>query len=406
MTLISSKSWLDPVLPELLPQSIIDKADALPVKVGFLAGRLAPETAARLSNLLLITNAYYSNLIEGQYCEPASMQKAQSTARKERQLLRDLTVQHMDTQRLFERAMRWRRPEFRAMFSPQLICSVHERLFSGTGETSRRMSDGRFLVPGQLRSGPDDEVVVRNHVAPAAAAARSMLEHLQTFFGSSLDPRRRLIAALANHHRLAWVHPFLDGNGRVARMMTHLQLAQLGLQPYLWSLSRGLARRHDDYYRVLSMADRPREGDYDGRGQMSQKYYFAFIEFMLDVCLDQVDYMTEALNREKLRERVIRSFKTNERLLAIGARAESAPVVLALLTQGFLPRSEFKAFTGLSSRASIDELSRLVGAGIVVSPTSKSRTVEPGLPAWFAQDIFPDLHVSSGNRPAGLGLVM
>lgn len=392
MSLISSKTWLDPVLPEQLPRSIIDMADALPAKVAFLAGRLAPETAARLSNLLLITNTYYSNLIEGQYTEPAAMQKAQNAPRKERQLLQDLAVQHMETQRLFERAMRLRRPEFRDMFSPQLICAVHERLFTGTSEDSRRLSDGRVLVPGELRSRPDDEVVVGNHTAPAAAAVRSMLEHLKAFFGSNHDPRRRLIAALANHHRLAFIHPFLDGNGRVARMVTHLQLVQLGLQPYLWSLSRGLARRHDDYYRVLSMADRQRENDYDGRGQLSQKHYFAFIEFMLDVCHDQVDYMTEALNREKLRERVIRSFKTNERLLAVRVRPESAPAVLALLLQGSLPRNEFKTFTGLTSRASIDELSRLVAAGIVVSPTPKSRTVEPGLPSWFAQDIFPDLH--------------
>jgi len=175
-------------------------------------------------------------------------------------------------------------------------------------------------------------------------------------------------------------------------MITHLQLVQLGLQPHLWSLSRGLARRHEDYYRTLAMADRPREGDYDGRGQMSQKHYFAFIEFMLDVCHDQVDYMTEALNRDKLRERVIRAFKTNEKLLDVGIRQESAPAVLALLLQGSLPRSEFKTFTGLSSRPAIDELSRLIKAGIVVSRTPKSRTVEPGLPSWFAQDIFPDLH--------------
>ena len=392
MTLITSKTWLDPVLPEQLPSSIIEKADSLPAKVAFLAGRVAPETAARLGKLLLITNTYYSNLIEGQYTEPAAMQKAQNAPKRERQLLKDLAVKHMEVQRVFERALRLKAPEFHAMFSPELISAVHLRLFDGTDENSRRLSDGRVLVPGKLRSQPADEVVVGNHAAPAAAAVQAMLEHLQRFYGASQDPRRRLIATLANHHRLAWVHPFLDGNGRVARMITHLQLVQLGLQPHLWSLSRGLARRHEDYYRTLAMADRPREGDYDGRGQMSQKHYFAFIEFMLDVCHDQVDYMTEALNRDKLRERVIRAFKTNEKLLDVGIRQESAPAVLALLLQGSLPRSEFKTFTGLSSRPAIDELSRLIKAGIVVSRTPKSRTVEPGLPSWFAQDIFPDLH--------------
>lgn len=99
----------------------------------------------------------------------------------------------------------------------------------------------------------------------------------------------------------------------------------------------------------MANADRLREGDFDGRGQLSQKHYFAFIEFMLDVCHDQVDYMTAALNREKLRERVIRAFKTNERLIDAGIRQDTAPAVIALLMQGALPRSEFKVFTGLQT---------------------------------------------------------
>jgi Fic family protein len=393
MTLITDKNWLNPVLTEQLPQSLLDRAEALPAKTAFLAGCLAPETASRLGRLLRVTNTYYSNLIEGQYTEPADMQKAQNAPKKERKLLRDLAVKHMDVQRLFERAIRLHPVDFKSMFAPELISAVHYRLFNGTDEETRRLADGRILEPGSLRSLPTEEVVVGTHLAPAASVVRPMLNHLQNGFGNIQDPRRRIIAALANHHRLAFVHPFLDGNGRVSRMITHLQLVQLGLQPHLWSLARGLARRHQDYYAALSNADRPREGDLDGRGQLSQKHYFAFIEFMLNVCHDQVDYMTAALNREKLRERVIRAFRTNERLLDAGIKPETAPAVIALLMQGSLPRSEFKVFTGLSPRGATDELTRLVKAGVVSSPTPKSRTVEPGLPAWFAQTIFPDLHV-------------
>lgn len=392
MTLITSRSWLDPVLPESLPDSILEKADSLPAKAAFLAGRLAPETAARLARLLRITNTYYSNLIEGQYTEPAAMQQAQNAPKRERKLLKDLAVKHMEVQVVFERALSLYPVEFRDTFSPALLSKVHQRLFSGVDEESLRLSDSRLLIPGVFRGGPDDEVIVGNHVAPAASAVASMLAHLQNGFGSNRDPRRRLIAALAYHHRLAWTHPFLDGNGRVTRMITHLQLTRLGLQPELWSLSRGLARRHEDYYRVLACADRAREGDLDGRGQMSQKHYFGFIEFMLDVCHDQIDYMTAALGRDTLRERVIRAFRTNETLLKAGIREQSGPAVLALICQGTLARNEFKTFTGLTPRAATDELGRLISAGIVVSPTPKSRTLQPGLPAWFAQDIFPDLH--------------
>jgi Fic family protein len=376
-----------------LPPSIIALADALPRKTQFLAGRLPPETAARLGRLLQITNTYYSNLIEGQYTEPADMQKAQAAPVKDRKRLKSLAVEQMAVQALFERTLSQRGPfPWSAMFAPELVSSAHDRLFRGASDAERTLSDGSIMQPGVLRSVTGQNVVVANHDAPHACAVDGMLRHLQAGFGRQTDPRRQIVSSLAYHHRLAWVHPFADGNGRVARLITHLQLVQLGLEPTLWSLSRGLARRHQDYYSALTMADRPREGDLDGRGQLSQRRYFEFIEFMLQVCHDQVDYMTAALDPSKLRERVIRAFRFNEKLLQQGIRPESAPAIIALITQGSLPRNEIKTFTGLTPRPAIDELSRLIKVGLVESRTPKSRIVTPGLPAWFAQDIFPDLH--------------
>ncbi|WP_448119169.1 Fic family protein [Pseudomonas serbica] len=393
MSLITSKSWLDPILPDALPPSIIALADALPRKTQFLAGRLPPETAARLRRLLQITNTYYSNLIEGQYTEPADMQKAQAAPVKDRKRLKSLAVEQMAVQALFERTLSQRGPfPWSAMFAPELISTAHDRLFRGASDAERTLSDGSVMQPGALRSITGQNVVVGNHDAPHASTVDGMLRHLQAGFGRQTDPRRQLVSSLAYHHRLAWVHPFADGNGRVARLITHLQLVQLGLEPTLWSLSRGLARQHQDYYSALTMADRPREGDLDGRGQLSQRRYFDFIEFMLQVCHDQVDYMTAAVDPSKLRERVIRAFRFNEKLLQQGIRPESAPAIIALITQGSLPRNEIKTFTGLTPRPAIDELSRLIKVGLVESRTPKSRIVTPGLPAWFAQDIFPDLH--------------
>lgn len=393
MPLITSKSWLDPILPESLPQSIIDLADTLPRKTQFLAGRLAPETSVRLSRLLQITNTYYSNLIEGQYTEPADMQKAQSAPAKDRKQLRNLAVEQMQVQALFERALRQRAPfDWVDMFAPELMSTAHKRLFRGASEAERTLSDGTVMQPGTPRSVTGQNVVVGNHDAPDAAAVDGMLRHLQAGIGRQTDSRRQLVSALAYHHRLAWVHPFADGNGRVARLITHLQLVSLGLRPTLWSLSRGLARQHRDYYAALSMADRPREGDLDGRGQLSQRRYFEFIEFMLQICHDQVDYMTAAVDPSHLREHVTRAFRLNEKIREQGIRPETAPAIIALITQGSLPRSEIKTFTGLTQRPAIDELSRLIRAGLVESHTPKSRVVTPGLPAWFAQEIFPDLH--------------
>lgn len=68
-------------------------------------------------------------------------------------------------------------------------------------------------MPGKLRAEPDKQVQVGNHLAPDARVVEPMLALLQQLMGSYTDPRTRLIAALAYHHRLAWAHPVMDGNG-------------------------------------------------------------------------------------------------------------------------------------------------------------------------------------------------
>ncbi|EJN22646.1 hypothetical protein PMI36_03127 [Pseudomonas sp. GM79] len=104
--------------------------------------------------------------------------------------------------------------------------------------------------------------------------------------------------------------------------------------------------------------------------------------------------MTSALSRPRLRESVIYAFSTTPRLTEAGLKFETAPAFLALLIQGALPRSEFVIFTGLQSEDASDQLNRLINLGVVVSPPSNPRTLEVGLPAWFAKHILPGLHTS------------
>jgi Fic family protein len=393
MAMITDCSYLDPVLPENLPASIINSADMLQRKIEFLAGCMAPETSARVTGLLRLTNSYYSNLIEGHYSTTVDLQHAQNAPWRDRKQLTDLAVQHVEAQAVLERAIRrCQSNDFAVMFDPKLLEQIHYRLFRHVPPESLLLGDGWQMEPGRLRSKEREQVIVGKHQAPAPAVVRSMLQHLQIHFGCIEDPRLRLIAVLANHHRTAFVHPFLDGNGRVTRMLTHLQLCHLNLRPELWSLSRGLARRHQDYYLYLSLADSPRQGGMDGHGQLSQRHYFGFIEFMLEVCHDQVNYMTEALNTVTLRERLTRVFQYNTQLRCRGVRPATASAVLALITLGSMPRSEFKAFTGLNPRQASDELTALVNLGVVLSKSPKARIIEPGLPTWFADEIFPNLH--------------
>jgi len=389
--LITNPHWLEPLFPESMPSSLLSLADRMRFEAGRLSGCLAPETAIRLGGLLRVTSSFYSNLIEGQFTEPLTL-NANTTRRSSKQL-NELAVSHLAVQERFERLL-IRRPDIPwcELFSPRFIALLHRRLFSGANADDLRLQDGSLMKPGQLRDEARRNVLVGRHEAPYWSAVTPMLERMQKVYGSLQDPRQRLLAAMAYHHRLAWVHPFPDGNGRVVRLLTHLQLYKLGLVSPLWSLSRGLARQHDLYYARLANADQPRRGDLDGRGQLTQAGLFEFMQFMLETSLDQMHYMIETMDRAKMRERLDRLIKLDDKIIDAGIKPGASRALHILISQGTVSRSDFKVFLGLGERVAIEQLKKLTELGLVESPTPKARDLYPGMPVWFAQSLFPDLH--------------
>ena len=385
-----SISWLEPLLFDPIPADMVEMADQMLTLKGQLAALYPAETAERIGQLLQLTNSFYSNLIEGQYTDPKVIEQQARIKRTAKQLT-EIATSHVYVQRALERIIgRDAGPEWPEMFSVSLLSLTHRGLFRDASQQELKIEDmDTPMVPGQLRK---IDVSVGQHYAPAYPVVRPMLERMQVVYGRLADPRYRLIATLAYHHRLAWVHPFPDGNGRVVRLITHLQLLKLGLASPLWSLARGLAREQEAYYQHLAQADQHRQGDLDGRGQLSLKALQAFVRFMLRTCIDQMSYMLEALDRDVLRARLERAVAFDERFIAAGVKPETARALHILITQGAVLRNDFKVYMGLGERTAITQLKQLVQLGVVDSPSPKSRLIHPGFPVWFAQLIFADLH--------------
>ena len=132
------------------------------------------------------------------------------------------------------------------------------------------MPDGsdRPIVPGAFRSAAGDDVEVGRHRPPSSDRVVDFMAHFERRYGMARGGSTRIIAIAAAHHRLNYVHPFIDGNGRVSRLMSHAMALESGIGGHgLWSLSRGLARGLRDrgeYKRMMDMADSPGGGTATG----------------------------------------------------------------------------------------------------------------------------------------------
>jgi hypothetical protein len=177
------------------------------------------------------------------------------------------------------------------------------------------------------------------------------------------------------------------------RLHTHAVLSALGYTNGLWSPLRGFARSADRYYACLADADAdaPRQGDLDGRGNLSEQGLVAWIDYVLDVCLDQVKFMSGLLDISAMERRIAACLAFEEESLRSGVRRESLrPLHYLFLTGGELERGEFKTMTGLGERTAVSALSALVRRGLLKSDTPQGK-VRFGLPLHALRFYFPSL---------------
>lgn len=382
----------------LLPSGA--KVDALRPLAAQLISRakdLPAQGLPQLRNLLRETlrpmNSFYTNKIEGQHTTPLLIAQAMNRdfstqpdeARKQR-----VAIAHIET----ERSGELHYPIFDAatFFKPEIVQAIHAHLHAQlTSDDLLQISDEgvkQIVHPGVWR---EVGVKVGQHIPPDPATVSLFMEAWCQAYERSAAGENALIALIAAHHRLTWIHPFLDGNGRTARLHTHMGLHALGLTQGLWSPMRGLARAQDKYYEHLIKADRDRQGDYDGRGVLTEKGLIAFIEFFMTVCLDQIAFMSDMLeigNFETRLAQMLAAESTRDATKALKVEAAAPLAYLAMIPS--LERTKFKGMMGLSSRTADRVLVDLFKLGIVMSKSPKG-PVELALPMAQFKYLFPRL---------------
>ena len=398
MTQIESVQRIEPTRLEEPGEVIADIVAELSAAAATLGNRLHSRTAANLADLVRIMNAYYSNLIEGHNTRPRDIERALAGKLDEDAARRNLQLEataHVRVQAEIDRmAAEGRLPE---PASVDFIRWLHREFYRDAPDEMLRIHGaGRdlIMVPGAWRSLPDHDVAVGRHVPPSSERVSDSMNYFaERYAFSRLGKSGRIIAMAAAHHRLNYIHPFPDGNGRVSRLMSHAMghAADIGADG-LWSISRGLARGLEsrrEYKSMMDRADTPRQGDLDGRGNLSQRALAEFVEWFLKVALDQVRFMKSLFELDTLAPRLRRYVERSDDF-----RPEAARLLEEALLRGEFERGEIARITGLPERTARRVLNDLTSAGLLASDTPKS-AVTLRFPVATLDSLFPRLYPES-----------
>jgi Fic family protein len=224
-------------------------------------------------------------------------------------------------------------------------------------------------------------------VSISPGAVPRFLQRFEQAFGR-LGKTNAILSAAAAHHRLLWIHPFLDGNGRVARLMSHASLLETLETGGIWSSARGLARNVETYKAHLANCDLPRRNDLDGRGTLSQEALAAFTRFFLEICIDQINFMEQLVQPDRLRARILLWAEEEIRVGTLPPKAGN--VLEAVLYRGQLPRGDVANLVATGDRQARRVVSALIGQNVLTAETSRA-PLRLAFPATLASRWMPGL---------------
>jgi Fic family protein len=347
--------------------------------------RSLPESLlVSLARLVRAMNCYYSNLIEGHDTHPIDIERALKNDYSKDARRRDLQLEakaHMTVQEWIDGGGLRGRAATSAG-----IREIHERFCALLPDDLLWIEEPTTkellrVVPGELRSR---DVVVGTHIAVSPRAVPRFLTRFEEAYGR-LSKTESILAVPAAHHRLAWIHPFLDGNGRVARLMSHAMLLETLDTGAVWSAARGLARNVEAYKQHLAACDLTQR---DGRGNLSEEALAEFTNFFLTTCLDQVIFMEQLVQPDRLRSRILLWAEEEIRLGIIPPK--SGAILEAVLYRGELPRADAAGVVGTGERQARRIVSALIEQGVLVSDSARA-PLRLAFPATLASRWMPGL---------------
>jgi Fic family protein len=308
---------------------------------------ILPAQEDELRKEALVGTIHYSTLIEGNTLDLVEARRAASgdldpTSKAELEL-----INYVEALKLVDRHA----GAGTLVYTPEFILALHAELMRGIGRPDQMFKpehegawrDGVALVGDGLgnvfHEGPPPEQVP-GHIAGLCDYLESRREHPVGWPGPVL--------AMVAHYRLTDIHPFADGNGRLARSFAIAVLAREGYLPHrIFSFERHYAQDRGAYYAALRAV--PENTD----------NYEPWLVYALGGLAEEYERVAE---RVRVLNRVTTAATVHTRL---NRRQEQ---VLAALVGGerrSISRKEVEELTGAAERTANDDLSGLVKANIL-----------------------------------------
>ena len=225
----------------------------------------------------------------------------------------------------------------------------HESLFPTGGSELDRIQIGRYRDgPMQVVSGPIGREKVHFEALPAERVAEEMADFLDWFEDPA--PLNPLLAVGVAHFWFITIHPFDDGNGRIARTIADMALARAEKSSRrYYSLSKQICRERNDYYQML---ERCQKGSCD---------ITAWQEWFLG-CLERA-----IRNADEMVDAVLRKARFWHRFADARLNERQVKVLNRLLDgfEGKLTTSKWAKMTKSSQDTALRDIKNLIERGIL-----------------------------------------
>lgn len=350
-----------------------------------LEGSLASETAKGLSRELRLLNSYHSNLIEGHKTFISDIKRAlrqEWSVDKQKRYAQELCSAHA----IVEEEMMAKLSQMGGeVCNKEFIQWLHRHFYIQLPEEHRFTHHGDNFSDIPVNPGKWRELEVAVRHGEQLGPDGGEIPYLMNIFTQLYNPNafhgdERLLVIASAHHRLAWLHPFRDGNGRVIRLFTSACLASIKVNVHgLWSLSRGISRNKNEYMVYLWAAD-----------SFEDEHQADFIQWFLEKCLDQIFFMEKLLDIESIGRRIEKHVAQLALLGEKGLRPESAMILREAFRSGMVPRSKIQEILRVSDRQARRIVSPLIKRGMLVADSQK-KPLRFGFPETSMPEYFPNL---------------